>query len=315
MVSYRQSAFAENTKKSYRTHLKCYLDFCERTGLAPLPLSSHNVCRYAAFLAGVKELKPASIPKYLNIIRLLHNEFGFPNPCKENWFLDHILSGIKRVHGNTVIQKLPITPDILKAILSVIDVEAPLYCAFWAACLVMFWGLLRKSNVLVTDKFDPELHLCRRDIILHSWGVLLDISWSKTIQCKEKVLQVALPYMPGHPLCPTSALIRNFKQTNTVHGNYPAICYINHGVVTPLKYHEFLHILKQTLRRCGLKPGDYAGHSFRRGGATFALSQGVPGELIQILGDWKSDAYKLYLSVSVQEKAKHINSLLVNVPY
>ena len=45
----------------------------------------------------------------------------------------------------------------------------------------------------------------------------------------------------------------------------------------------------------GLDPNHYSSHSFRRGGATWAFKCGVSAELIQLQGDWKSDAYKLYL--------------------
>ena len=44
------------------------------------------------------------------------------------------------------------------------------------------------------------------------------------------------------------------------------------------------------------------GHSFRRGGATWAFQAGIPGELIQICGDWASDAYKRYLEFSMDDK-------------
>ena len=39
-------------------------------------------------------------------------------------------------------------------------------------------------------------------------------------------------------------------------------------------------------------------HSFRLDAATWAFSSGVPGETIQLYGDWSSDAYKLYLEYS-----------------
>jgi len=42
-------------------------------------------------------------------------------------------------------------------------------------------------------------------------------------------------------------------------------------------------------------PTQFRGHSICRGGATWAFQNGVPGELIQIYGDWASDAYKCYL--------------------
>ena len=42
-------------------------------------------------------------------------------------------------------------------------------------------------------------------------------------------------------------------------------------------------------------PGDFSSHSFRIGAATSAARAGVPDHLIQVLGRWKSDAYKQYI--------------------
>ena len=40
----------------------------------------------------------------------------------------------------------------------------------------------------------------------------------------------------------------------------------------------------------------------RRGGATFCSGLGVSGDLIKMLGDWKSDAYLLYDEVTVARR-------------
>ena len=39
------------------------------------------------------------------------------------------------------------------------------------------------------------------------------------------------------------------------------------------------------------KASSFRGHSLRRGGASWAFNTGVPGELIQILGVWSSEAW------------------------
>ena len=44
-------------------------------------------------------------------------------------------------------------------------------------------------------------------------------------------------------------------------------------------------------------PGNYSVHSFRRGAATSARAAGLPAEDIQLLGRWKSEAYKRYIQV------------------
>ena len=61
---------------------------------------------------------------------------------------------------------------------------------------------------------------------------------------------------------------------------------------TFLSYKVFTFFLKRLcviLSSLGLPARDYACHSFRRGGASFAFCAGLPVELIKILGDWHSD--------------------------
>jgi len=68
----------------------------------------------------------------------------------------------------------------------------------------------------------------------------------------------------------------------------------------------FVSRLKFLCTSCRI-PGDYAGHSFRSGGASDLWAANVPLEAIQKAGRWKSDAIKLYLrdtSVTVHKIAK-----------
>ena len=55
--------------------------------------------------------------------------------------------------------------------------------------------------------------------------------------------------------------------------------------------------LRTILHSLGLPAKDYACHSFRKGGASFAFQAGIPVELIKILGDWHSDTVLLYITV------------------
>ena len=65
-------------------------------GYTPVPVQTPHL-QYAAFLA--RSLKPQSLCGYLNIIGILHKEFGFPNPLIDNWPLKSLLTGIKRAVG------------------------------------------------------------------------------------------------------------------------------------------------------------------------------------------------------------------------
>ena len=149
-------------------------------GYAPVPISLQNLCRYAVYLADIKKLSAASLPKYLNIVRLLHIESGLANPLANNWYLESILGGICRGKGAPPLRKLAITPIILTKIRDLLNLGSPLHVVFWAACLTIFFSLFRKSNVLApATRFDPAKYLCRSDIIVHSWGLEVIIKWSK----------------------------------------------------------------------------------------------------------------------------------------
>ncbi|KXJ15157.1 hypothetical protein AC249_AIPGENE11288 [Exaiptasia diaphana] len=77
------------------------------------------------------------------------------------------------------------------------------------------------------------------------------------------------------------------------------------GTLRPVTKNEFVRTFRQRLSSAGVSAADtYRGHSFRRGGANWAFSSGLPGELIQIFGDWSSDAYKCYLEYSLHAKLR-----------
>jgi len=68
---------------------------------------------------------------------------------------------------------------------------------------------------------------------------------------------------------------------------------------------ELIQFLRAKLALAGVSfPHFYRGHSFQRGATSFAFHCGVPGELIQIFGDWVSDAYKTYLEISLPAKVQ-----------
>ena len=63
------------------------------------------------------------------------------------------------------------------------------------------------------------------------------------------------------------------------------------------------------MENIGLDPTSYAGHSFRRGGASFAFQSGILVGMIKLLGDWKSDAVLLYLTVPLKMRMESNNFL------
>eukprot|EP00064_Thunnus_orientalis_P024128 superscaffoldBa00009934_g24404 len=57
----------------------------------------------------------------------------------------------------------------------------------------------------------------------------------------------------------------------------------------------FHHHMRSVLARSGIPPDQFSGHSFRIGAASTASRQGIPDNVIKILGRWSSPAYHTYI--------------------
>ena len=264
-------------------------------------LSLHTLLTCAAaFLA--RSLNPSSIPNYLNIIGLLHKEFNLPNPLVDNWSLQSLLTGIKQVKGVPPSQKLPITPDILMRIHSMLNMHSSFDASFWAIFLVSFFGMLHKSHLLASSpgSVDTSQHLVRSDFQAFPWGYLVAICWSKTIQFREKVVQLPLPIIPESPLCPATAIKWAMSFVCQATPTSQAFLFLSSpGLqLKTFTYPMFLNKLCTILHSLGLPAKDYACHSFHKGEASFAFQAGIPVELIKILGDCMAFGYCPTLSYS-----------------
>ena len=279
-------------------------------GYMPVPATSYVLCQYAAYLARTKAV--GSIKQYLNVVRILHLEWGLPNPLSSNYQLSLILKGIQRVKGTKVSQKAPITPALLLKIFKFLNLSKGFDSCFWAACLIMFFTLLRRSNVFPPSfaKFDQNIHLCRGDFRFFPWGLRLNVRWSKTIQFGQRVLTFPLPYIPGHILCPVKAVYHAFSFVPSAPLSAPVWMLKSSQCLT---VPQFVTHFKHLISLLGLNPDNYAGHSFRRGGAMWAYKYGVPTETIKILGDWQSLSYLNYVKSDSQvlfNSIQHIQSSL-----
>ena len=265
---------------------------------------------FAASLA--KRIKPSSVRQYLNIVRLLHVENGYVNPLQDNWKLKSTLRGIDRIHGSPIIRKAPITPDLLLKMKSHLT-ESVLDINFWATCLLLFFGMLRKSNVMPDNaaSFSKDKQFIRSDFNFESLCIFVRVKWSKTIQNKERAYVIRLPFL-GTSLCPVLAISKAFIRC-PLSDDSPAIVSSSSG--TPMTSGLFIKKLKQCMSLCGVNAVSYSSHSFRRGSATWALSSGIPGEIVKIMGDWKSSVYLDYLDQVPQSVVhSYVNNFSSGLP-
>ena len=215
----RTLTFADSTKGTWRTHRNTYLRFCLLMGFDTMPLHQEHLLQYVPFRARI--LQVPTIKSYLNIVSLLHKEFGFRNPLDDNWLLKSLLTGIKWVQGPPPNQNLPITITMLHQIHSRFNPSSSFDASFWATFLVSFFGLFRKSHLLPMSAkhFDPAKQFTKADFHFHSWGILLKVCWSRTIQFQCQV-RIPLMKIPDSPSCPVQAASWAFRFTTEV----PGVC-------------------------------------------------------------------------------------------
>lgn len=245
---------------------------------------------------------PRTVYNYVLGVKIMHHWNGQPVDAFNAIRVKHILRAIVKVSTHVVKQAAPVTPGMLAQIRSLLDDDDPDDVTFWAVCLVAFMLMLRKSN-LVPDTlaaFDRNKQLTRGHLGLVESAVWVTIVWSKTLQFHLKDLRFPLLAIPGLLLCPVKA-IKRMCELVPLSDDRPCFARVNGA---PWTYRQFQNKFKKCLSVLGYKQNLFSSHSFRRGGCSFCFQAGVPSELIQIIGDWKSDTYKHYCHTSDYSRAR-----------
>ena len=168
---------------------------------------------------------------------------------------------------------------------------------FWAACLTGFFGFLRPNNFLVKGTFNPDINLRRIDVLPCSWGMLLRLKVTKTLQFRAKPIQIALPSLHNHPLCPVTAMSNVLalvgEPLEPLFRLSDQSCWI---------YTVFLNAFRFILQLMRQDQSSYGGHSFCRGAATWGSKVGLSESEIKLLGYWSSDYFSWYVDSDVDQR-------------
>ena len=172
----------------------------------------------------------------------------------------------------------------------------------WALFLVAFFTFLRNSNLVPdnTRQISSKV-ITRANLVFTSAGANIHVSAMKTIQCQQRSLILPIPTIPGSRLCPILALRRHLA-INPGSVSAPLFSVFSGSGLAPITYKQFWVFLSRVFSELHLHPSLYSPHSFRQGGATFAFDCHIPPEIIKLQGDWKSNAYLVYLELSQQQQ-------------
>ena len=295
----QQSAFAAGTVRNLLSQWRSFYRFTTRYKLRQWPVQVHTLCLYAQFLA-YSFHSAKSIKNYLYGIKTLHVLTRTVPPDFKDIELKLTLRGLTRILARPVKRAQPITPEILLDIASYLKLGKHKDLCFWAILLIGFFGMLRKSNLMPDkkDSFDATKQLSRSHISFFQDIAIINVTWAKNLQHRQRVLHIPLFAIPNSPLCPVTTLkallSKSGKAYHPLFGNKGKVAYT---------YAQFQKRLRSILKRAGYRSQAFSSHSLRRGSVGFAHRAGVSNSLIQIHGGWASDCFKIYLDYPLEVRA------------
>ena len=275
--------------------------------------SSFKIRLFALFSFFVTFFKSyRSVVNYLSIISHINRSCGASFALLHDYDVYLAKRAVRRILGDRVAPKAPITVDILLQLFRLFDLGNHLHVCMRALFLVAFFSFLRICNLVpykLSDIGDPQACFLKvSSVTFIPQGALLRITRTKTLQFRERVLEIPLPLIPGSPLCPVTAL-RQYLASVPLSPSSPLFVCQSRGSYRPILAHQYNAFIKKSLSAIGFNPAQYSSHSFRRGGATFAFCNRAPAAFIKSQGDWKSDAYLVYLTLSNANKFKILHSI------
>ena len=283
----KSCSLAESTKKVREGQWACYLRFCKRFKLSPYCSSAHQASLYATFLS--KSMVYSSICNYLHAVVYFHNLSGIKPPCLSAAELRTTLLGIKRRSRHNVNVKSPVYPRHLLSMFTAVQSKHELIV--YVASLLLFRCLLRVSHV---TRSPHELKWS--DVTFHGWGITVHVTSSKTNQYGTYTCDIPVSKVPDKRLC-VSHWLRLFRKES---GCVSQFVFRQDGV--RLSYTVFLKTLKALALRARIDVPNLGSHSFRRGGAAFLASLGMPLASIKDRGNWRSSCVFRYLQEPFEAK-------------
>lgn len=295
-----RSAWADSTLKTRNSQWSKYIDFCHANGLSPVPAEILTVARFLVNLASSCVFSTCN--NYLSAVVALHRFLGHDAPFRESFIIKLVMKGLSRNLGTHVNRKIGLLPTDFRAIYSKLDMSDINTITKWAALMLSFRSLLRKSNLVQNTLKDPGMVVLRSDLDFGSSGVILHVRKTKTIQRREYVLDVPVNFVSSSSMCAASMLASHLNRTSHIKDGPLFLILTKNGNWQPLLYADLLRFLKTCVSLIGLNPSDVGLHSMRRSGAAFLHSLGVSLVDIMNASDWKSLAALSYLISPLSRK-------------
>jgi site-specific recombinase XerD len=265
---YVHASKATSTRRAYRADWAHFEQWCTAHAFTALPAAPETLSLYVTSLAS-EQYRCSTIQRRLAAISQAHQVAGQPTPTHDPK-VRTIMQGIRRALGTAQTGKTPVMIEDLRSMLEALEPNL-LEQRDRALLLVGFAGGFRRSELVSLDVHDIEF---KRE------GLVVTLRRSKTDQ-EGAGRRIGIPFGRGDT-CPVAALQDWLTASRITEG--PVFRAVNrHEQVstTRLTDQSVARVVKRSVKRIGLDPRVYAGHSLRSGLATSAAVAGVAEHKIQ----------------------------------
>ena len=296
------TAYRPGTRKNYMSKSKKYIRFCLMYGYQAFPAVEWQLVQFARFIANAVTSYD-TVAGYMSVIKRLHELGGYAYPT-EVFLLKQEMMGIKKELAHIIKKAPPVTPQILMEIFKHVNIKDQMQVVAFAALVVGFQLFLRKSNLVpdTIESFNDKEQLTREDVWCNGKLMMVEIKWSKTLQCRERDLTLPLVEARHKVVCSVFWIRLLIEKFPSAGKNAPLFAYKVNGRLVPLTYDILSKRLKEWVTLTGRQGELYTLHGLRRGGSNHGITVGICGEDLRLLGDWRSDAYLEYLDLTLERR-------------
>ncbi len=307
------NAWQESTRTSYATGLLTYHVFCDQRNLdeaVRAPASTDLIIAFVSAMAG--SLAGSTINNYISGIRTWHIIHHVA------WNIDHLAvdtalraATVSAPPKSSKPLRHPVTVDDLAAILNHLNKSNPLDAAIAACITTTFWSVSRlgEFTVQTISSFNSRRHTTARATALDHDRNGLQVRTFRlpfTKSAKEKGESTSWAQQPG-PADPWQAF-ENHQHVNAPPPDAHIFAYKanRRKALTPLTKRKVIERVRSITSANNLP--NFEGHGLRIGGTLEYLLRGIPFDVVQSMGRWKSDAFQLYLREHAQILAPYLQA-------
>ena len=320
-------AYAPSTQAKHKAGFAQWAQFCAQHGATvwlhgqTRDEDEEQLVWFVCHLVRHNKVRHSTILGRLGAVRHYHLQHGLGDVLAGRHRLDRVMAGLKKESGG-VQRKFAATMDMLEWLSTEGGSarSATTRNTIVAAATIAFFFMLRASEYVRTGtRAEPMPHVLRqRDVTFARNGhavpwylrayadkVILVVRSSKTNQ--ERQGTALNLFATGHPvLCPVRAMAGVARPA----GNDAGLPVFLRSDGQPVTRDQMGQAAKRAAVGTGRNPAGYSTHSFRSGGATALVAQGISVAAIKRLGRWKSDTWVQY-GQGTREAAEGVAQLML----